>query len=91
METVKRLAASVRARRTNHDTKPSLVEKGNLTVEIKPKQRSNNPSEEMLARRTLLFQVLFSLIRVAFPELEEGSVRGGGRASASAFTLELIL
>ena len=71
IETVKRLAARVNTRRTNHDNNPSLVKKGNLTVAIKPKHTSSNPRVEMLANRTVLFQFFFSLIVILFPAWSE--------------------
>ena len=71
IETVKRLAARVKTSRTNHDNNPSLVKKGNLTVAIKPKHTSNKPRAEMLFKRTVLFQFLFSLIVILSPAWSE--------------------
>src|SRR2546426_6170780 len=62
METVKRIAASVKTRRTSQDNNPALVRNGNLTVETMAEHTSKNPRVEMLIKSTLLFQLLFSLI-----------------------------
>src|SRR5258705_3052326 len=62
METVKRLAASVRPRSSNHDSSPALVRSGNSSVETRAKQTSNEPIAEIAISSALLFQVLLSVI-----------------------------
>jgi hypothetical protein len=58
METVKRLAVSVRPRSTNHASKPALVNSGNSSVDTSAEPTSSEPSAAMPIRKTLLFQVL---------------------------------
>src|SRR5712664_1998487 len=83
IETVNRLAARVKTRRTNHDNNPSLVKKGNLTVAIKPKHTNNNPRLEMPVNRTVLFQFLFSLIVIlSLPGQNRGRRPLSGAVSA---------
>src|SRR5882672_1556528 len=62
METVKRLAASVRRSSPSQDNNPALVSKGNSAVDIRAEQTSKVPRAEMLIKRTVLFQFLFSII-----------------------------
>jgi hypothetical protein len=62
METVNRLATSVRASSTNHDSSPALVKKGSLAVDASAKHKSNAPKAEMLIKRTVLFRFFSWLI-----------------------------
>jgi hypothetical protein len=62
IETVNRLATSVRANSTNQDNKPALERRGNLTVDTRAEQSSSNPIAEMVIKRELLFQLLLSFI-----------------------------
>ena len=67
METVKRLAASVRPRSNDHESSPALVRRGNLSVDTSAEQTKNNPSAEMPKRKTLLVPVLLSVISMRKP------------------------
>src|SRR6267143_4188258 len=56
IETVKRLATTVRTRNTNHERRPARVRKESFTVEIKAEHNSNRPKPEMLPNSIVLFQ-----------------------------------
>ena len=62
METVNRLATSVRASSTNHDSSPALVKNGSIAVDASAEHKSNVPKAEMLIKRTLLFRFFSWLI-----------------------------
>src|SRR6185295_15251322 len=67
METVNRLAASVRPRSTSHDNSPALLRTGNASVDTMAEQTSKNPIAEIPIRKALLFQVLLSVISMRVP------------------------
>ena len=67
METVKRLATTVRTSSTNQENKPARVRKGSLTVEIKAEHKSNRPRVEILPNSKVLFQFLGIFILVGRP------------------------
>ena len=69
MDTVKRLAARVKPRRTTHDNMPALVKRGNRSVDTSAEPRSNDPIADMPIRKALLFQVLLSVISMRSPHL----------------------
>src|SRR5882762_9377371 len=58
IETVKRLATTVRTSNTNHERRPARVRKESFTVEIKAEHNSNRPKPEMLPNSIVLFQFL---------------------------------
>src|SRR5687767_2347693 len=67
MDTVNRLAASVRIRRTTQANNPELVRRGRRAVAKSAEQNRTTPSVEMPIRSTLLLQslvtvILFSLV-----------------------------
>jgi hypothetical protein len=62
METVNRLAASVRTSSTNHDNSPALVKNGSIAVDASAEHKSNAPKAEMPIKRTVLFRSFSCLI-----------------------------
>src|ERR1700693_896458 len=56
IETVKRLATTVRTSSTNHERRPARARKESFTVEIKADHNSNRPRPEMLTSSSVLFQ-----------------------------------
>jgi hypothetical protein len=59
IETVKRLAASVRTSNSNNESKPALLTKGSFTIDTNAVHISSSPTVEMLTRSRALFQFLF--------------------------------
>src|SRR5712691_1768752 len=64
IETVKRLAMTVKTSSTNHERRPARVRKESFTVEIKAEHNSNRPKPEMLPNSSVLFQFLGVFILV---------------------------
>ena len=58
METVKRLATTVKTSNTSHESKPARVRRGSFIVEIRAEDKSNRPRVEMLPSSNLFFQLL---------------------------------
>src|ERR1043166_1044353 len=70
IETVNRLAASVRPNSTTQAIKPALVRIGNRSVETAAVQSSTTPNADMPISNALLFQVLLLDISCEYPCLD---------------------
>src|SRR5687767_6288289 len=78
MDTVNRLAASVRINRTTQANNPELVRRGRRAVAKSAEQNSNIPSVEMPIRSALLLQSLVSVILLSLVVFDCGRARFGG-------------